>query len=263
MVCPNAFQDVQCACAATAYICRSSRFYKWPFEKDTLKRVTYIDISQNSLDLSVGEIKEYLGLVYLNLSQNLIYSINKLFTNMERLIFLDVFWNNITYISKFSFKNLIQLRYLFLEGNSITEVGYKSFYHLPNMRKLNLQRLSIEFILLGTFYDISNLESLDISSNKLTQIYSLKILNVTDSPIESVDVNIFQGVDHIDQVITDLDVVCCLARNHTAQCSVVQHKKCRYLIGNVALRIFALCTYILAIGLNLLAFIINVQNYRK
>ena len=115
-------------------------------ELNELEEVNLMSCGISKLDIDT--FIKLKALRVLNLSNNKIDSLSKVFSGLEELEILDLSQNSISNINELAFNRLGKLRFLNLNENNISHLEIK------------------------TFQGLNELELLDISNNKLTTIES-------------------------------------------------------------------------------------------
>ena len=157
-------------------------------------------------------------LLYLSLSHNRIRSVHsQSFATFTFLNYLDISFNNISYIKRGTFLRLMKLKTLRLTTNLIKLNDY-TFRELHTLTFLFLDTNHIKRIQYDTFSSLLGLIHLDVSSNNIQvlakNVFSalelLKILNISGNNILYIDTHTFKGLKSLEIFISNRYHLCCL-----------------------------------------------------
>lgn len=129
-----------------------------------------------SLTISSNAFQEQIQLVRLDLASNNIWTLpEKLFCNLDHLVFLNMSRNKLQRVEALSFGNYIgrcarRLRFLDLSFNNFMILPQFSFEALKNLTHLNISTNGVREIADQVFFGMYSLEMLDISGNLLTTL---------------------------------------------------------------------------------------------
>ncbi|KOC64494.1 Leucine-rich repeat-containing G-protein coupled receptor 4 [Habropoda laboriosa] len=143
------------------------------FEENALSRtnLTTLFLDGNQLeDLSfVTSLPR--TMTELVLARNQISSIsNGAFSNLSRLVYLNIADNKITKLQDNVFKGLDSLQVLIITRNSLTKIERQAFSDLKQLSTLYLHRNSLTELEKGTFSELESLKDLNLAWNKLERI---------------------------------------------------------------------------------------------
>ncbi|XP_076170202.1 uncharacterized protein LOC143148136 [Ptiloglossa arizonensis] len=92
------------------------------------------------------------------------------FSNLPRLVYLNLANNNINKLQNNIFKGLDSLRLLILTRNSLTDIERLAFSDLKQLATLYLHRNLLTQLQKGTFAELDNLKDLNLAWNKFERI---------------------------------------------------------------------------------------------
>ncbi|XP_047996815.1 insulin-like growth factor-binding protein complex acid labile subunit [Leguminivora glycinivorella] len=158
--------------------------------------VTTIDFSHNNIQgVLQNNIAPYVTLRHLNLSYNYIESLSKFtFGNLTGLLTLDISNNKIFKLDS-SLDGLVSLQELYLDHNDLTHLSKDNFRSLFALQYLNISSNSLKSIESSSFIALSSLKQLDLSNNMITAI--LKSTFQNNSVLYSLDVS-FNKISKIE-----------------------------------------------------------------
>ena len=192
---------------------------------DGLMSLEKLDLEGNLLEvLQKGDFHQLKHLMSINLSGNLIKSMNgafitngqlleimldgnKLtnvdFTNMDLLIKLNLSHNHITSLNQF--RSLQNLRVLDVSDNQITQIEPNTFANLEFLHFLNLSNNSLHLLQTFTFVGLFNLSVLNLSGNNITNVTSdaffplkmLSELNLSNNKLVKLDDHTFANLTNL------------------------------------------------------------------
>jgi len=153
---------------------------------------------QNCQLSNINFLKRFKQLIRLNLNFNKISKLSAL----KELYFLKQLTIQKNAISDMSpLKPLINLQYLNCQDNQISDL--KFLKELTQLTSLNCQANQISQL---NVFELNNLSSLNLSSNKITNISALSVLqNLTVLNINSNNINTFHSLEHLDTLV-ELDL---------------------------------------------------------
>jgi Leucine-rich repeat (LRR) protein len=126
----------------------------------------YLDHNQiESLEKDFFNETNYLQI--LDISDNLIHTVDGLFDNLDLLKSLNLKNNRLKSISKDTFNKLINLEELNLANNQISEISKDLFHtHLRSLREINLSNNKLIEIEMWPLY-LSNIQYINLSNNSI------------------------------------------------------------------------------------------------
>nr|XP_033334332.1 leucine-rich repeat-containing protein 15-like [Megalopta genalis] len=135
--------------------------------------LTQLIVSSNHIaSLPDGAFSNLPRLIYLNMANNNIQKLqNNVFLGLESLQVLIATRNNLMQIERGAFRNLTQLKTLYLHRNSLTKLEKGTFAELENLKDLNLAWNKFQSITKDTFSCLP--QSLDFLHIDFNQISSL------------------------------------------------------------------------------------------
>lgn len=194
------------------------------------KMLINLDISNNQITKLIGyQLNRLLALQVFNASNNSIESVdsncfnqafslsivdlsfnnitspieNVMFTVSNKLIFLNLYNNHISYIQRDSFKHN-RLNYINLENNNLSgEIIIDTFAGLNNISKLDLSKQNISSIRNGAFSDMNMLLILNLSYNRISEVESYSFSNLSISVL-NISYNRLSVLDFFQNGLTNL-----------------------------------------------------------
>ena len=140
----------------------------------TLENVVFLNLSDNQIPsvqnirCSVPDVK------VLDLSRNSITAIERTsFSRMTAMTNLYLTENDITLIESNSFSDLRNLTFLDLSENNILRIDINTLSGLTNLTFINLTNNKISSIMVGAFDGLTNLRSIDMSNNIIFKLDAL------------------------------------------------------------------------------------------
>lgn len=125
-----------------------------------------LNLSHNAIEALEENLFQNLAMLkLLNVSHNNISRIDSTSLSVN-LVVLDLSNNNLSNIERV-FEKTTKLTYLNLAFNPFGNVNIETFAYMPDLEHLNLRRTNISSIELGTFSHHEKLVSLDLSDNRL------------------------------------------------------------------------------------------------
>lgn len=155
----------------------------------SLGNLSYLSLASNTLrNISVDLFEFSSGLISLDLNDNQINSLKSLFVSflpiqanlkelklssngistlddfpmLNKLEFLDLSKNNITWIAESTFRSLSKLNYLNIDSNSLKTLHTGFFSNLENLLAINLSNNQLEAV--PVIFHLNKLQSLDLSN---------------------------------------------------------------------------------------------------
>lgn len=169
-------------------------------EQVIIKKLT---ISHNKLNSSVS-FKHWNRLIALDMSYNEVNNIStETFGSLDDLKLLNISYNNITMIDENAFKNMPVLEILDLSGNPLLGLKYDVLQKSLNspflwsLKKFVMTMSNLSSLPSNTFLQAHELQHLDLSDNNLTVIpvlpKNLVYFKVNNNSIKSIDIEPFQN----------------------------------------------------------------------
>ncbi|TKS80638.1 Leucine-rich repeat-containing protein 15 [Collichthys lucidus] len=162
------------------------------------------DLSNNKLtNLSEGSLRGLINLSELDLNSNLIdYLPPKVFSSLNRLKILDLYFNRLTSLSLDVFSNLIHLQELQLDSNQISNIPVGVFDSLSKLSELQLANNHILEIHPALFKKLKALQNLNLENNAMKHLpegvfhkmRALKEIHLNDNHIKSLHPSVFNGL---------------------------------------------------------------------
>uniref|UniRef100_A0AC35U7D6 LRRCT domain-containing protein n=1 Tax=Rhabditophanes sp. KR3021 TaxID=114890 RepID=A0AC35U7D6_9BILA len=140
-----------------------------------LQQLTNLDISKNRIKHLSSEsfltFDNGSKLIKLNLASNMIENITdeKTFSHLHNLVYLDLSYNNIQFITDNIFSGLTNIKQIFLQGNKLTKFMFRTLNNLRNLKVLILDNNRIKNLDGFSLY-CKSLEHLSVIGNELTDI---------------------------------------------------------------------------------------------
>ncbi len=165
-----------CKCIGYAMQCHNANYTYIP---RLSPHVQSIIMSGNNIKLNDKTFSQIIQLKILVLFMNNIEEIciiqnnihhGNIFTNLPKLLYMDLGSNAISTISSFCFHNLIALTELHLQNNSINTLEENAFMKLERLQKLNLSMNEIDYLAEKVFVGLRILKVLDLSGNRIQYI---------------------------------------------------------------------------------------------
>ncbi|XP_064616530.1 leucine-rich repeat neuronal protein 2-like [Liolophura sinensis] len=191
--------------------CRGKNLSTLPNTDDL---VTHLDTSQNNLQKI--ESLQYPELVFLNMSNNLIYHIhNDAFEGMGNLKTLDLSFNALSgsNFTEDTFANLVALEALYLQGNPISAIRVRTLdsQAMPKLKLLDLSFCGLVQLSGFADSDIQYLDFLSLRGNRLTEadidvfqgVSFLEKLDMRDNPIHRINKQPFYHLFHLRELLLD------------------------------------------------------------
>ena len=220
--------------------------------------VRKLDLSTTSLESTNVSLREYILLIDLNVSSAKLSDLRQIdISKSHNMQVLDLSYNIIESIPKFSFEGLVRLRKLLLDGNNVFNVFTHSFNGLRQLPNLILHKTTLTRLTFKTFVGLSNLDVLNITSNKIEEIENgafeglstLKILDIRGNRITKFSADIFKGIDNLEKILSDAFVFCCLRPSSVKEENCVptrdEFSSCEDMMRNNILRV---CLWVIGIA---------------
>ena len=149
-------------------------------------------LENNKLEFIPENVFIYLNRMFtLNVGNNLIKEINKKSLNGLVVIkTINISFNQLTILKKDTFVSAKTLNNLFLQNNKIEIIESGAFSSLVNLTFMNLQNNQIKYL---TSDSLSGLNFLN----------SLRILNISNNPIEIIETNLIEKFIFLDKFILE------------------------------------------------------------
>lgn len=208
-----------CQCNGFEIICMKLNLIQIPTID---KRMRAMNFAQNNLKLDENTFKDFIWLIYLNLTENNITNTSeagqKYFDDLYNLEILDLSYNKIEALLSYTFQNLNRLKRLILTGNPITVIEGRAFTGLFSVTRLNLAKLKLNEIEPYACSDLTSLSYLNLSSNKIptlpnkaiNNLPNLTILDIRNNEIGLLEPTAFENLN-IKVLYTDAFRFCCAA----------------------------------------------------
>ncbi|XP_047106364.1 G-protein coupled receptor GRL101-like [Schistocerca piceifrons] len=262
--CLNSQQAGKNSCSVKEFTCANGQCI--PLEQvcdlsfdcwDKTDEMNCSDYMANNLlnySLNVDTFSKLDRLLYLDLTNNSISWLPPMmFRNQWRLHILNLQNNKLSVISNGTFFGLPKLGTLHLHGNNIQSLEPMGFYGLSSLKALDLKRQRISNISHGAFIGLRNLVTLDMSYNCIAYLTDgtligmpkLETLDLSGNSIRTIGSTVFKSVRSLKRLTTDEYRFCCLAR-HVSVCMPPpdEFSSCEDLMSNLVLRV---CVWILGI----------------
>nr|CAD7432227.1 unnamed protein product [Timema monikensis] len=254
--CPFSCSNVEprCECRDTQINCTGLGLKVVP--PDIEEEITWFHMGSNYLNVTLNEDSFVMldRLLYLDLANNSISWIPPLmFRNQWRLHILNLQHNCIQTLANSSFYGLPNLRGLHLQGNSIQALEPMAFYGLSSLTMLDLSWQRISNVSQGAFVGLRSLVGLDLSHNSITYLTEgsltglpqLLSLDLSSNSIKIISSNVLRSASSLEKLVTDEFRFCCLAR-HVTLCLPPpdEFSSCEDLMSNLVLRV---CIWVLGV----------------
>ena len=162
---------------------------------DSTKNIEKVNLKSNSIKTLHGS-SYVIYVKHLDLSDNLLRSLDKAFTYCLSLTHLNLSRNQIEAIEKDDFDQLALLEVLDLYDNEIKEISDKALDSLSHLQLLDLRNNYINTLTADTFNQLSALSTLLLSENRLkavstavfSPLYRLCYLHIEMNPLEIIEV---------------------------------------------------------------------------
>lgn len=184
-----------------------------------LKNLQYLNASGNKLrDLSHFHLSASISTVLskkcgpnlkvLDLSHNNIESLSPaIFSNLGKLLELNLANNGMTFIADRALEGLISLSVINLAENRLNSLPPELFSEAKNVKEINLSNNSLNVLAPGIFNDLQQLVSLDLSHNQLASEWingltfkgldRLVILDLSHNHINKMDAGTFKALTNL------------------------------------------------------------------
>ncbi|XP_049852318.1 G-protein coupled receptor GRL101-like [Schistocerca gregaria] len=246
--------DSRCFCLDTKINCSTLGLKTLPDGIEIQINRFYMANNLLNYSLNVDTFSKLDRLLYLDLRNNSISWLPPMmFRNLWRLHILNLQNNNLSVISNGTFFGLPKLGTLHLHGNNIQSLEPMAFYGLSSLKALDLKRQRISNISHGAFIGLRSLVTLDMSYNCIAYLTDgtligmpkLETLDLSGNSIRTVGSTVFKSVRSLKRLTTDEYRFCCLAR-HVSVCMPPpdEFSSCEDLMSNLVLRV---CVWILGI----------------
>lgn len=208
--------------------------------------------SLKTLSLESNYIKElntdfgimFRNLTFLDLSNNRIKTINKIFKSLSKLEKIYLSNNAISNIEKGTFLNQIDLKELYLDSNFISNLDKHLFESLSNLEILSLSNNKIHDTVNNSFYGLSNLKNLQLDNNYLksiifNRINKLEELYLSGNLIEIIDLSTFNNYENLRVLDLSNNMIKSIPQNLFLYAKTLES----FSISNNNLDNFNLCNY--------------------
>ena len=178
----------------------------------SLSSITDLNLSNKSITgIESFDLNGLDQLQSLNLSQNSIYSIGDIFTDLGNLVELDLSENRVRSLGRYAFRDLSSLEQLDLRGNQVNSIDRYAFTSLNNLKTLDLSQNELQYIGPSVFEDLTSLERLDLSENEIIAILNntfkyatqLKYLWLNHNEIDSLSSRDFENLSRLRALALD------------------------------------------------------------
>jgi internalin A len=170
------------------------RLLEFPLWIGKLKRLTFLDLSSNSIELLPPEVLQLSELVKLDMRNNNLAAFPEPITQLSRLVWLSLDGNRLSSIPP-SIKRLQQLKVLTLAGNEFADIP-EAIYELPHLRELSFA---------NPHRSVTN--TIKQLSPKISTLKQLQRLDLRNNPLETPPIEIAsKGVEAIKQYFAQLDL---------------------------------------------------------
>ncbi|XP_068081726.1 G-protein coupled receptor GRL101-like [Anabrus simplex] len=254
---PCSRAEPRCECRDRTADCSSLGLRELP---DIEEQINIFHMENNFLNFTLNEdtFVSLDRLLYLNLRNNSITWLPPLmFRNLWRLKTLNLQNNRITFLNNNSFFGLTNVSGLYLEGNGIQTLEVMAFYGLSSLPMLDLSYQRLNNISQGAFIGLRHLSGLDLSHNAITTLADgaltglpqLRELDLSSNSIQRLGNAVFRSAGSLRKLVTDEFRFCCLAR-HVTLCLPApdEFSSCEDLMSNLVLRV---CVWVLGVGATL------------
>ncbi|XP_060528551.1 SLIT and NTRK-like protein 2 [Cylas formicarius] len=145
-------------------------------------------------------------LLQLDLSSNFINILtNNIFSDLMNLDILNLNKNQIFYIQPYAFSGLINLKYLYLNNNDLKKLEDKIFAHLTNLKILYIEHNNIYEIHQNAFHNMRGLQYLYLNNNSISflvqynfrPLTSLIDLQLRFNHLREIQVSSFNGLKNL------------------------------------------------------------------
>ncbi len=107
--------------------------------------------------------------IKMNLSRNVLTDISKSINHFVHLVSLDLSFNDIASLEKYTFVGLLELHFVVLSHNAISYISTGAFKNLTDLYVLNLENNSLSDIAPHPFQNVRQIDIMLLSNNHLTQ----------------------------------------------------------------------------------------------
>ena len=257
-----------CTCQGLEFTC----VHAFPAQKFPTLR--YIDASGSKMNLIDFQVND--KLISLNLAHCNISIIDIDHQEYPNLLYLDISYNEITYLPKQFFKIFRVLRILIIRHNPLVLKSDSVLVYIPfSLRKLDVSGVHQNNIWMDKFLNSSftNLNILNISNSLLTSVASfrklsnLEILDLQGNDIESFQRNVFTGLSKLSELYTDNPKLCCDDLLPDVPKSCFTHpdeiSSCKNLLQSNLYRIFTWIFCVVSLSGNFLSLFSKLTSYKK
>lgn len=200
-----------------------------------LKNLQYFNASGNKLrDLSHLHLSASISTVLskkcgpnlkvLDLSHNNIESLSPaIFSNLGKLLELNLSNNGMTFIADRALEGLVSLSVINLAENRINSLPPELFSEAKNVKEINLSNNTLNVLAPGIFNDLEQLLSLDLSHNQLASewingltfkgLHRLVILDLNNNHINKLDSGTFKSLKNLQFLRLQENRIAALSEN--------------------------------------------------
>lgn len=163
-------------------------------------------LSNNHISAIRTSLSVYRNLEYLDLSFNVIYTLDK--RNFNELYHLKALYlnnNKISLLREETFLGLNSLKELYLNKNHLANLSSEIFTHLHNLELLDISQNKITFIDDNAFFGLKSLKTLLLRHNELSAIPSASFQHISSMNNLDLGLNTFENIpENAFASLTDL-----------------------------------------------------------
>ena len=261
MTCPGS-----CQCHGHAFVCTGR------FPAENFPELRYL--TANGTGLKLQDVSSNRLLIHLNLKNCDIADFDNVY--LPNLRSLDLSSNSLTTIKSVQLDHLENLQFLSVASNPLEFLSspYENIT-FPSILYLDISGINMLEISGTLLRPFQNVHYLNLSGNRIhkvfpkgfSQLYQLKVLDATDSPMTDFPRDVFRDLEDIETITVDNYKLCCPAilpeRFNPENCHAPADEisSCDALLKADVFRVFLAFYAILALVGNLASFVYRV--YRK
>ena len=199
-----------CTCQGLEFTCREK------FQPDEYKHLRYLNAAWSTM--AAKSVSSFKSLIFLSLAHCKITEVQDVIFDFPDLLFLDLSYNNIQFIHKTFFDRLRTIKELHLAWNPSIDLLAAFNQSLPHtLSFLDLSGNNINKSTLTKFLQQSNknVKMLNISYSSFSSLISfrklpnLEKLDITNNAISFFPVDVYEGLDFLQEIYTDNSKLCC------------------------------------------------------